>query len=144
MDTKIMHLQRSWIDPLIVSNVVFLVPAYVFYYIGLFGYTLLYVAIAFASTAYHRHHEQRYMALDMFFATQAFVYCIAENIIIYKSIILGYFNVLCVAFYPFMIVVCKRDKSMYCVVHFMWHVCVGVGSLVWAMTSWQYLQTIKQ
>ncbi len=129
---------RPWTHILIVSNVVFLVPAVVFFAIDYVWHSLLYVCIFSASMAYHRTHETRFQALDMFFAIQAFVYCIGENIMIYRSIILGYFNVLCVAFYPYMCSTCRQDRSNYTIMHFLWHMVVGVGSFVWSATAWHH------
>ncbi len=124
---------RFYNDPLMYSNLLFLLPSFYFFYSVPCVLGVLYACIFVASCLYHRYAEARFVMLDRMFASAGFVWCIWKNTWILLNPLITIVNVVCVSFYPMMCRECDRDPRQYRRVHTLWHACVALGSLAWAI-----------
>ena len=136
-------MHRKWTDPVMLSNISFLVPIFYWYYLECYVYSLHFVCLLVSSVFYHRSRERLYLEYDMTIAGCATLLSIVDNMT-YNDTLLWFAICGAIVYYVFMCVLCGgRRCCHYTVSHSVWHAWICGCVTVWAYTTGKYREIIQ-
>jgi hypothetical protein len=140
---------RDWYDPVMSTNIIYLISSVVATAVGLNNLALLHFLTFTGSTLYHINRERYYFNMDNIFAMTSFFVGIYS---IYDSFFLNltYFTAAAVALPIMMFVIiycgmpadivysstclcCRRSSGKYDTWHSLWHVLSGLGPICYSI-----------
>ena len=127
----ISYNKRCFIDPLMLSNVFYLIPSLLWYYLEFYYYCLYFLCVFASSYIYHRSKETKYLYIDMFFGSGGFLLSIYDNLT-YNNHIFWVAILSSIVYYFVMWKTCYGKCTRYKIWHSIWHawtsmsLCVGV------------------